>query len=388
MKDNPVYIISVLISIEAAILFIDSRPIGKKVFRFLPSMFWIYFIPMLANTAGLLPGEHSVYGIITRWVLPGSLVVLLLSADIRGILKLGPTALGVMAAGIAGIMIGAPVVMLIYRQWLGADAWQAIGTLSGSWIGGSANMVAVKEGIDTPDAVFKLLIITDTIIPYAWMGLLIALSAHQQKFDRWNKSNTKLLDELVRHAKSNSDNKVMRYTVPGTLVILFVALAGAGGAVWASSALPAVKNVINPVAWSVIIASIIGVGLSFSPVRRLQSRGSNRIGFFLLYLVLASIGAKTNLSFMGNLPIFLIAGATWMLIHAACLLLATRLLKAPMALAAAASQSCIGGPASGPVIAGIYHPDLAPVGLLMAVLGNIAGTFLGLTCAQLCRLLG
>ncbi|MHC4773395.1 MAG: DUF819 family protein, partial [Planctomycetota bacterium] len=151
---------------------------------------------------------------------------------------------------------------------------------------------------------------------------------------------------------------------------------------------PAVKNVINPVAWSVIIASIIGVGLSFSPVRRLQSRGSNRIGFFLLYLVLASIGAKTNLSFMGNLPIFLIAGATWMLIHAACLLLATRLLKAPMALAAAASQSCIGGPASGPVIAGIYHPDLAPVGLLMAVLGNIAGTFLGLTCAQLCRLLG
>ncbi|MHC5089915.1 MAG: DUF819 family protein [Planctomycetota bacterium] len=388
MKDNPVYIISVLISIEAAILFIDSRPIGKKVFRFLPSMFWIYFIPMLANTAGLLPGEHSVYGIITRWVLPGSLVVLLLSADIRGILKLGPTALGVMAAGIAGIMIGAPVVMLIYRQWLGADAWQAVGTLSGSWIGGSANMVAVKEGIDTPDAVFKLLIITDTIIPYAWMGLLIALSAHQQKFDRWNKSNTKLLDELVRHAKSNSDNKVMRYTVPGTLVILFVALAGAGGAVWASSALPAVKNVINPVAWSVIIASIIGVGLSFSPVRRLQSRGSNRIGFFLLYLVLASIGAKTNLSFMGNLPIFLIAGATWMLIHAACLLLATRLLKAPMALAAAASQSCIGGPASGPVIAGIYHPDLAPVGLLMAVLGNIAGTFLGLTCAQLCRLLG
>ena len=388
MKDNPVYIISVLICIEAAILFIDSRPIGKKVFRFLPSMFWIYFVPMLANTAGLLPGEHSVYGIITRWVLPGSLVVLLLSADIRGILKLGPTALGVMAAGIAGIMIGAPVVMLIYRQWLGADAWQAVGTLSGSWIGGSANMVAVKEGIDTPDAVFKLLIITDTIIPYAWMGLLIALSAHQQKFDRWNKSNTKLLDELVRHAKSNSDNKVMRYTVPGTLVILFVALAGAGGAVWASSALPAVKNVINPVAWSVIIASIIGVGLSFSPVRRLQSRGSNRIGFFLLYLVLASIGAKTNLSFMGNLPIFLIAGATWMLIHAACLLLATRLLKAPMALAAAASQSCIGGPASGPVIAGIYHPDLAPVGLLMAVLGNIAGTFLGLTCAQLCRLLG
>jgi uncharacterized membrane protein len=348
-------------------------------------MFWIYCVPMLANTVGILPAESSIYGIITRWVLPGSLVVLLLSADIRGIVKLGPTALGIMAASVGGIMIGAPAVMLIYRQWLGADAWQAVGALSGSWIGGSANMVAVKEGINTPDEIFKLLIITDTIIPYAWMGLLIALSAHQQKFDRWNKSNTKLLDDLVKHANNNPENRIVRYTPVGIITILVIALAGAGLAVWASKELPAIENIINPVAWSVIIASIIGIGLSFSPARRLEARGSNRIGFFLLYLVLASIGAKTNLSFMGNLPIFLVAGATWILIHAVCLLLATRLFRAPMALAAAASQSSIGGPASGPVVAGIYHPDLAPVGLLLAVLGNIAGTFLGLTTAQVCR---
>ena len=130
----------------------------------MPSMFWIYFVPMLANTVGILPAESDVYGTLTRWVLPGALVALLLSADIRGILKLGPTALGVMAASVGGIMIGAPVVMLIYRHWLPADAWQAVGALSGSWIGGSANMVAVKEGIGTPDDVFKLLI----IIP--WKG--------------------------------------------------------------------------------------------------------------------------------------------------------------------------------------------------------------------------
>ena len=387
MIGNPVYIIIVLVCIEGAILFIDSLSIGKKLFRFLPSMFWIYFIPILANSFGLLPEKSVVYEIIKVWVLPGSLVVLLLSADIRGILKLGPTALGVMAASMVGIMIGAPIVMLIYHHWLGADAWQAVGTLSGSWIGGSANMVAVKEAVRTPEDVFKLLVITDTIIPYAWMGLLIALSAHQQKFDRWNKSNTKLLDELVKHAKNNPEDTTVRYSAPGTLVILVVALVGAFAAVAISRRLPRIEGVISPVAWSVILATMIGIALSFTPARRLQSRGSNRIGFFLLYLVLASIGAKSNLSFMGNLPIFLVVGATWILIHAACLLAAVRLLRAPMALAAAASQSCIGGPASGPVIAGIYHPDLAPVGLLLAVLGNISGTFLGLMTAQLCRML-
>jgi uncharacterized membrane protein len=385
MISHPVYIICVLVCIEAAILYVDSRPIGKRVFRFLPSMFWIYFLPMLANTIGLLPAESNVYGTLTRWVLPGSLVILLLSADIRGIVTLGPTALGVMAASVSGIMIGAPVVMLIYRQWLPPDAWQAIGPLSGSWIGGSANMVAVKEAVGTPDEIFKLLIITDTIIPYAWMGLLIALSAHQQKFDRWNNSNTKLLDDLVKHTNNNPENKLVRYSLCGFIIVGTIAAAGAGIAVWASSMLPEVENVISPVAWSVILATLLGIGLSFSPARQLESRGSNRTGFILLYLVLASIGAKTNLSFVGDLPIFLIAGATWIIIHALCLLWAVRLFRAPMALAAAASQSSIGGPASGPVVAGIYHPDLAPVGLLLAVLGNISGTFLGFMTAQLCH---
>lgn len=387
MTNHPIYILAVLICLEATVLAIASRPIGKKLFRFIPSMFWIYFLPMLANTVGLLPAESYVYSVITRWMLPAALVVLLISADIHGILKLGPTALGVMAASIAGIMIGAPVVMLIYRHWLPPDAWQAVGALSGSWIGGSANMVAVKEGIKTPDDMFKLLIITDTIIPYAWMGLLIALSVHQAKFDKWNKSNTRLLDELVLRANNSSNDKTVRFSSGGTIAVLLLALAGSAISVGLSSALPSVKHIINPVAWSVIMATVIGIGLSFSPTRKLQSCGSNRIGFFLLYLVLASIGAKTNLSFMGDLPIFLIAGATWILIHAVCLLLATRFFRAPMALAAAASQSCIGGPASGPVIAGIYHPDLAPAGLLLAVLGNIAGTFLGLTTAQVCHFL-
>ena len=387
MRTHPVYIIAVLLIIEAVILILAERPVGKKLFKVLPSMFWIYFLPMLANTFGLLPEESPVYSLLTRWMLPAALVVLLLSADIGGIARLGPTALGVMAAGMVGIMLGAPIVLLIFRHWLPADAWQAIGPLSGSWIGGSANMVAVKEAVGTPDDLFKLIIIVDTIIPYAWMGLLIALSSHQQKFDRWNRSNTKLIEELAKRAKTNGPAEKIRFSLLGILIIFLIAALGAVIAVWSSAQLPAVKNVINPVAWSVIIATILGVSFSFTPASRLQSRGSNRIGFIMLYLVLASIGAKTSLSYLADLPIFLIAGVTWVCIHAGCLLLAARLLKAPMALVAAASQSCIGGPASGPVIAGIYHPDLAPVGLLLAVLGNVLGTFLALTITGLLRLL-
>jgi uncharacterized membrane protein len=383
MINHPVYIIIILLLIEGAILSLAQTAVGKKLFKFLPSMFWIYFLPMLANTAGLLPAESSFYNAITRWVLPAALIVLLLSADIRGILRLGPTALGMMAAGVAGIVLGAPIVTWLYRAWLPPEAWKGIGALSASWIGGSANMIAVKEAIGTPDSVFLPAVIVDTIIPYFWMGLLIAASAYQASFDRWNKSDTRLLDELACRTATNHTKH--KWTIPGVCLIVMLTVVGSFAAVRSSLFLPTVKNGFGATAWVVILATLLGVILSFTPARKLESRGSNIIGFAMLYFVLASIGAKTNLSHIRSVPILLAAGTTWIIIHAAFLLVAARLLRAPLALAASASQACVGGPASAPVVAGIYRPELAPVGLLLAVLGNILGTFLGLCAARLCQ---
>jgi uncharacterized membrane protein len=383
MTRHPVYIIIVLLLIEGAILLLADSAVGKKLFKFLPSMFWIYFLPMLANTAGVLPAESPLYSEITRWVLPAALIVLLLSADIRGILRLGPTALGMMAAGVAGIVIGAPIVTLLYRAWLPQEAWKGIGALSASWIGGSANMIAVREAIGTPDSVFLPAVIVDTIIPYFWMGLLIAASAYQASFDRWNKSNLRLLDDLT--ARTAANHTKHQWTITGVCLIAAMAVGGSFVAVRIGAFLPTAKNGFSPAAWAIITATLLGVILSFTPARKLESRGSNIIGFAMLYFVLASIGAKTNLSHIRSVPILLAAGATWIVIHAIFLLIAARLLRAPLALAASASQASIGGPASAPVVAGIYHPELASVGLLLAVLGNILGTFLGLFAARLCQ---
>lgn len=386
MNSHPVYIITVLLVIESIILILAQAPVGRKWFKFLPSMFWIYFLPMLANTVGILPAESPFYNEIVRWVLPAALAALLVSADIRGIFRLGPTALAVMAAGVAGIMLGAPAVVMLYRPWLPEEGWKGIGALSASWIGGSANMIAVKEAIGTPDGVFLPAVIVDTIIPYFWMGLLIALSAYQNTFDRWNKSDSRLLDDLAGRAAINAATDKNRWTFAGIILIAMLAIGSSFAAVCVSGYLPTVKNGINTTAWAVILATLFGIILSFTPARKLEARGSNTLGFFLLYFVLASIGAKASLTHIQSVPILLLAGITWIAIHALFLLIAARLLKAPMALVAAASQAAIGGPASAPVVAGIYRPELAPVGLLLAVLGNISGTFLGLCVSRLCYL--
>jgi uncharacterized membrane protein len=387
MSDNPIYILAVLMLIEGCILYFSSQKWAAKFFKYLPSMFWIYFLPMMANTVGIIPSQSPVYGNITKFCLPASLVLLLLSVDIKAILHLGKTALAMMGAGVIGIMVGGPLVVLIYKHWLPPDAWKAIGALSASWIGGSANMIAVKEATNTPDSVFLPAVIVDTIVPYTWMGILIALSAYQERFDRWNKSDMALIEDLQARTKAVSAGGGGR-SIGKILAMIGVGLGGTIVSLYISGKMPVVNNLVNTMTWTIIIATVLGIVLSFTPVRSLESAGSSKLGFAVLYFVLASIGAKASMSHIAASPILLLAGVTWVAIHAVFLLVAGRLLRSPISLAAAASQAAIGGPASAPVVAGIYNPQLAPVGLLLAVLGNIVGTFLGLCCSYLCGLVG
>ena len=385
MSDNPIYILTVLMLIEGCILYFSQQQWAAKFFKYLPSMFWIYFLPMIANTVGIIPSQSAVYGNITKYCLPASLVLLLLSVDIKAILHLGKTALAMMGAGVIGIMVGGPLVVLIYKHWLPPDAWKAIGALSASWIGGSANMIAVKEATNTPDSVFLPAVIVDTIVPYTWMGILIALSAYQERFDRWNKSDMALIEDLQARTKAVSAGGGSR-SMGKIFAMIGVGLGGTIVSLYIADVLPVINNLVNTMTWIIIVATVLGIALSFTPVRSLESAGSSRFGFAVLYFVLASIGAKASMSNIAASPILLLAGVTWVAIHAVFLLIAGRLLRSPISLAAAASQAAIGGPASAPVVAGIYHPQLAPVGLLLAVLGNIIGTFLGLCCSYLCGL--
>ncbi|MCH8939478.1 MAG: DUF819 family protein, partial [Gemmatimonadetes bacterium] len=86
--------------------------------------------------------------------------------------------------------------------------------------------------------------------------------------------------------------------------------------------------------------------------------------------------------------VILAAGALWISIHVAILFGAARLVRAPLFFIATGSMANIGGAASAPVVAGVYHPAMAPVGLLMAVAGYVLGIYGGLACAYLLSLVG
>jgi len=247
-------------------------------------------------------------------------------------------------------------------------------------------MIAVKEALGTPDSIFTPMVIVDTIVPYVWMGTLVAFAGAQKLYDRWNRSDRKVLDELNKRISSISGQKTQTIQLSTTTSILGLAILGSVISSLLAKLLPEIKDVISTYAWTIIIVSFLGMSLSLTPVRRLEQHGSTRFGYFLLYFVLTAIGAKANLSNIGSTLLLISAGFVLVFFHASVILITARLIKAPMFLAAVASQANIGGVASAPIVAEIYQPGLASVGLLLAILGNIVGTYFGILAGQLCRL--
>lgn len=387
MIHNPIQIILILLTVEFSVLFMAGHSRTEHLFKFLPSMFWIYFLPMLLSTYGIISAKNPLYGQMSKYLLPPALLLLLLKVDMKTISRLGPAALIMFFAGSVGIMLGIVISFNIYKPLVGLQFWSGFGALAASWTGGSANMIAVKEALNTPDAVFMPMVIVDTVVPYSWMGILVALASRQNAFDAWNRSDRRILDELALAPKDIS-NKVNEPVHPlkAVLIVSFAVIIGVVSQAIAAL-LPTIQNVISPYAWTIILVSTSAILLSLTPISRISNTGSNKLGKWILYFVLTSIGARASLSNASQAGVLILAGTTVLFVHAVILVITARLIRAPLFLIATASLSNIAGLVSAPVVAEVYQPGFACVGLLLAILGHSLGAYFGIFTGQICRLL-
>lgn len=132
-----------------------------------------------------------------------------------------------------------------------------------------------------------------------------------------------------------------------------------------------------------ILVTTLGLALSFTKVSELEGAGASTLGSLALYLLVTAIGARGDLRAILDAPMFLATGALWIAIHVALLIAVARWIRAPLFFLATGSMANVGGAASAPVVATVYHPAMAPLGVLMAVVGYVIGTYAGLFCAYL-----
>lgn len=383
MIESPFALLAVLAALVALVLQLDRLPALQPLFRRLPAIFWIYLLPMVATSLGLLPAASSLYGALARHLLPAALVLLLLSSDLRMIARLGPKALLAMAAGCLGISLGAIAAFLLLGGALGPDAWKGLAALVGTWTGGSANLVAVSTALGLSADTQGIAILVDTVVGYSWMGILVALSARQPALDRRLRAERGAVETIGRRIAARIERDRRPTTVADATLLVAIALTVAAAGMALGRLLPPLGDVLTPFAWGILIVTTGGLLLSLSPLARYDGAGASSLGYAAFFLLLASVGAQANLRTVVAQPLWIVAGVVMIAVHALMLLGALRLLRAPSFFLGASSQAAIGGYSSAPIVAEIYQPGLAPVGLLLAVVGNVLGTYLGLAVAQL-----
>lgn len=386
---DPTAIFAYLAALLALVFWLSGIPRLAKLFELTPPVIYAYFLPTLSTTAGITPPASPAYDWMIRYLLPVALLLLMVTVDLKSIARLGGMALLMVLAGTAGIVIGGPVAFLVFEPWLPPEAWKGLAALSGSWIGGTANMVAIAESVGTPDAMLGPIIVVDTVVGYGWMGVLLLFSGWQARFDRRIGARTGAIEAANRRLEALAGHRRPLELRDGA-VIAGLGFAGAAAAVALGDRLPPLGDptVISHTTWAVLLVVTGGLLLSLTPLRRLERAGASKLGYVALYLLLTAIGARADLVAVLQAPALLAAGILWISLHAGLLLAVARLVRAPLFFVATGSMANVGGAASCPVVAGVYHPAMAPVGLLMAVAGYVLGIYAALGCAWILGLLG
>lgn len=387
---QPIAILAVLLAALAAIVWAQDHPRLRRLFKIVPAIAFCYFVPTLFSTFGVIPNKSPLYVWIKDFILPASLVLLTLSLDVPAILRLGPKALVMFFAATVGVIIGGPIALALWKGVLPADAWLGMSYLAGSWIGGSANGLAVARMVRAGDAVISPLIIVDVVVGYAWMGLLLYLAGRSDRLDRWFRADRTAISDLQRSMEAFHSRVVRNATVGDWLIVLALAFGttavGHVAGQWlAAGPLASLSDYADAFVWKILIVTGIGLALSFTRARALEGVGASQMGNLMLYLLIACIGAGADFAHLRDAGWYLAVGVTWMAIHAAVLIVVGRLIRAPFFYFAVGSQANIGGAASAPVVAAAFSPVLAPVGVLLAIAGYALGTIGGYLCVQICR---
>lgn len=398
---NDAVVLGILMSILGLVFWSSEAniPFFKKLYSVIPPILLCYFLPGVLNSLGIISGaESGLYTIASRYLLPASLVLFTLSLDLREIWKLRKKAGLMFITASVSIMFGGPAAVLIVSLFApdivggeGAEAvWRGLSTVAGTWIGGGANQAAMYEIFKPSADLFSAMVALDVFISYLWMALLLFGAGKNVQINKYLKADdqsvTEIKDKIEKYQLS-----IMRIPKMEDIILILAIAFGVTGiahfgadniAPWITTNAPYLStfSLTSGFFWLVIIATTLGMALSFTKLRNLEGAGASRMGSVLLYVLIATIGMQMNIMAIFERPGILIVGLVWIMIHILIIALVAKLTKTPFFFMAVGSMANIGGPASAPVIASAFHPSLAPVGVLLAVFGYVIGTYGAYIC--------
>ncbi|UJF24809.1 DUF819 family protein [Suttonella sp. R2A3] len=400
---NPGLSFGVIMAVLGLIFYTSAKTSGfwAKFYHHIPALLLCYFLPGLLTTTGILSHDSGdkIYYIASRFLLPASLVLLTLSVDLNKIIGLGWKAIAMFFTATIGIMLGGPFAVWLFHtiapDWVAGDLWKGLSTLAGSWIGGGANMASMKELHQVNDTLFGTMAVVDVIVAEFWLIALLFMAKKSEGIDRWLNADTTSIDDLKYTVEKYQTENARLPSLNDVMIILGIAffIVGLGhlagdviGGYFAQFSWAKEYSLSSAFLWLVLTATIGGIGLSFTRLRDYEHAGASKIGSAFIYILVAAIGMHMDLTKILTHWQLVLVGFVWILFHITLLFIVAKLIRAPLFFLAVGSKANIGGAASAPVVAAAFHPSLAPVGVLLAILGYAVGTIGAYLTGEMMRL--
>ncbi len=424
---NDTIVFGILMLALGFVFYTESRTTGfwPKFYKIVPGLFVAYMVPAIFTTMGIIApewttvsetgevttGKTNLYYVASRYLLPAALVLMTLSIDLKGVFNLGWKALIMFFTGTIGIIIGGPIAILIISAFspetvggVGPDAvWRGLSTLAGSWIGGGANQTAMLEIYGYNQKLYGGMVFVDIVVANIWMALILIGIGKRDKINKWLKADTSAIESLKEKVSSFTESVKRNPSLTDLMIIAAIAFGTVSFAHLSSNFLAPLFNdfvaeiedvtyrnmftfLSSKFFWMISIATLVAIFLSFTKAKNYEGAGASKFGSVFIYILVASIGMKMDLSLILENKGLIFIGLIWMSIHAGLLILVAKLIKAPYFFLAVGSQANVGGAASAPIVASAFHPSLATVGVLLAVFGYAIGTLGAIICTILMQL--
>ena len=352
---------------------------AQTFFKFAPPIVLIYLGMMLLCTMKVwdLQDTSAIYVSIKNPLLYAMLFLMLLRCDLKKIIKLGPKMLiGFFSASIS-IGVGFVVSYGIFHKLLGPESWKALAALCGSWLGGGSNMLAIQAILDVSEDSLAYSLVMDSVCAVIYVMFLLWVINFSKEFNSWTKADVRLIDEVGASLEKEAREDKRPLTWKNMLLLIgvsfFISSLSKDAGVMVASVLP-------------VFVTAVGLIAAMTPFGKIK--GTEEVSNIMLYIVIAMIASRADISAMGNAPVWLAAGFLILLIHIAVMVILAKLIRLDIFTCAVASLANVGGTATAPVLAGAYSSALVPIGILMALLGNIIGTPGGAFVGYLMSLIG
>ena len=392
---SPIGVLAVLCAV-AAFFFMLAQVTKAKLFSYIPPLLFIYATPVFLSNLPIggqtiIPNSSIIYTGLSKFALPVFIVLMLIKVNVPAIVKVMGKGVLVMLMGTVGVMVGGVVSYVIVHGWLPDDSWKGVGTLAGSWIGGTANMLAAKEILGASEAQFTLAIVADNVIYLVWLPLLLMSRDFADKFNKWARVPADRLAAMdaaaALHIEEDHAPTMQQYLYLAAVVLGVTALGHALAPLisgWIADSSPGLANIFSETTTRILLVTTIALILSTTPVSTLPN--STAIGTALVYVFVAGMGARAAVSGLGDAPAFVLGAFIWIFIHGLFMLAGAWIFRVDIHSVAIASAANIGAAASAPIVAAHHRPNLVPASILLALLGYALGNYLAPLTGHLARM--